>query len=72
MNLDERIEALAQSVELLSHMQKATEQHIVTLAQHGKRLEKLVTDIAEGTARLLQAIESHERRISDLEEHQRQ
>ena len=34
--------------------------------EHGK-LDSLVNDIAEGTARLLRAIESHEHRISRLE-----
>jgi hypothetical protein len=33
------------------------------------RLESLVTEIAEGTARLLHVVEAHEQRISDLEGH---
>jgi hypothetical protein len=35
-----------------------------------QRLEGFVTEIAEGTARLLHVVEVHEQRISDLEENQ--
>jgi hypothetical protein len=35
-------------------------------------LEGLVTEIAEGTARLLHVAEAHEQRIGDLEENQTQ
>jgi hypothetical protein len=61
MNIDERLEALTHSVELLAAMYK----------DNGKRmdhLEELVTDIAEGTARLLRVAEAHDERISRLEE----
>lgn len=60
MNMDERLEALTHSVELLAAMQEANEKQL-------QRLEKLTIDIAEGTARLLVVAESHEQRISDLE-----
>ena len=46
MNIDERLEALTHSVELLAAMHKDSEKRM-------QRLEELVTDIAEGTARLL-------------------
>jgi len=61
MNIDERLEALTHSVELLATMHKDQ-------MKRQDRLEKLVTDIAEGTARLLHVLEVHEQRISDLEE----
>lgn len=64
MNPDERIEALTQSVELLASIQRDSQKRS---DQRLARLEQLVTEIAEGTARLLRAVESHEHRISDLE-----
>jgi hypothetical protein len=63
MNLDERLEALTHSVELLATMHKDSEKRM-------QRLEGLVTEIAEGTARLLHVVEVHEQRISDLEGNQ--
>ena len=90
MNIDERLEAFTQSVELLAvfhkdnekdnekpmerldqHMQQFT-QEMKALGNRNLRLESLVVDIAEGTARLLRAVETHEQRISDLEGNQTQ
>ena len=88
MNLDERLEALTQSVELLASMHNDREKRMGRLEQAmerlglvaeriavgtdrltkgGTRLENLVTEIAEGTARLLHVVEIHEQRISALE-----
>jgi hypothetical protein len=67
MNIDQRLEALTQSVELLAAMHKDTMLGVEKLRKADSRLEKLVTEIAEGTARLLHAVESHEQRIADLE-----
>lgn len=53
MNLDERLEALTHSVELLASMQRDTESRIAQLAKNQKRLEQLATEIAEGTARVI-------------------
>jgi hypothetical protein len=60
MNIDERLEALTHTVELLATMHKDTEKRM-------ERLESLVTDMAEGTARLLHVAEIHEQRLSRLE-----
>ena len=75
MDIDERLEALTQSVELLAAMHRDNENRMVQfdgairqLSERNVRLEELVTDIAEGTARLLRTVEAHEHRISDLEE----
>lgn len=75
MNIDQRLEALTQTVELLASLHKDNEKRMERLDQHMEqfatrnvRLEGLVTGIAEGTARLLHVIEVHEKRISDLEE----
>lgn len=74
MNLDERLQALTQTVELLAAMHKDNENRMERLAQgmdrlskRNQRLEDLVTEIAEGTARLPHVVESHEQRLSDLE-----
>ena len=79
MNIDQRLEALTQSVELLAALHKDNEKRMEQFAQAMKglagrnaRLEALVTEIAEGTARLLHAVEAHEQRISDLEGNQSQ
>lgn len=86
MNIDDRIEALTQSVELLAGLHKDHDARLerldlivarldkiaARLDQRDTRLESLVTDIAEGTARLLRVVEAHEQRISDLEEHRPQ
>jgi ABC-type transporter Mla subunit MlaD len=53
MNIDQRLEALTQTVELLAH---AVNQH-----------DKLITEIMEGTARLLHVAQVHEQRIERLE-----
>jgi hypothetical protein len=78
MNLDERLEALVQSVELLATMHRENEKRVTKIVaaiervdQRELRLEVLVTEIAEGTARLLHAVEAHEERIAGLENKQR-
>jgi hypothetical protein len=75
MNIDQRLEALTQTVELLASLHKDNEKRMERLDQHMEqfatrnlRLEGLVTGIAEGTVRRLHVIEVHEKRISDLEE----
>jgi ABC-type transporter Mla subunit MlaD len=91
MDIDERLAALTQTVELLAAFHKDGEKrmerldrHMERLGQHmeqfaqatkglakrNERLEHLVTDIAEGTARLLHVAEVHEQRIGDLEGNQ--
>jgi len=72
MNIDERLAALTQSLELLASFHKDNEKRIERLAESHVRLESLVTQIAEGTARLLHVVEVHEHRISDLEGNQPQ
>jgi hypothetical protein len=79
MNIDERLEALTQTVELLAQMHKDNEQgmerfgrEMERLSERNTRLEGLVTEIAEGTARLLHVVETHEQRINNLEGNQPQ
>jgi hypothetical protein len=82
MNIDERIEALTQSVELLASLHKDGEKRMDRLASVVERmaisverlnkshveLEEIVTHVANGAARLLQVAEAHEHRISNLED----
>ena len=73
--LTERHEALTQTVEILTSDLGELQQVVKTLAgttaslkTGNERLEHLVNDIAEGTARLLRVAEVHELRISRLED----
>ena len=59
--LTERHEALTLNVELLT-------KDVRDLAQEMRSLGALVKDVALGTARLLHAVEGHERRIGALED----
>jgi hypothetical protein len=56
MTIDERLEALTRNLELLS---LETEKHDRQIAQLGT----LVTEVAEGTARLLRVVETHDHRL---------
>jgi hypothetical protein len=56
MTIDGRLEALTHNLELLS---LETEKHDKQIAQ----LSTLVTEVAEGTARLLRVVEMHEHRL---------
>jgi len=65
--LTERHETLTQTVELLTGDVRELTGAVKMLAKEHGNLDTLVNDIAEGTVRLLRAIESHERRITNLE-----
>jgi hypothetical protein len=85
MNLDDRLEALTQSVELLAGMHRENEVRIAAnerrFEANEKRMERLIgtvsqlaeltTQIAEGTARLLHTAEAHEDRIASLEDNRK-
>jgi len=89
INLDQRLEALTQSVEMLASMHKDNEKRIaageertvrmsaaleqlITVSGHINeriaRAEGMIVNLAEGTVRLLHAVESHEERITELEQ----
>ncbi len=63
MNIDERLEAIAQSVELIAHMQMKNEE------AHQKN-EVLLGQVMESVNSLARIAHAHERRISDLEDRQ--
>ncbi|MGB7131744.1 MAG: hypothetical protein WBD59_13090 [Candidatus Sulfotelmatobacter sp.] len=56
MNIDGRLQALTHNLELLS---LESEKHDRQL----DRAAKLITEVAEGTARLLRVVEMHEHRL---------
>ncbi len=62
MNIDERIEALTHSVELLSQMHQDNE----------KRHASYFGAISDAITRLTDMAESHEQRIRELENHREQ
>ena len=69
MNIDERLEALTQSVELLASMQKTSEQRAAK-----QRVETYMARMMQSITRLSNiasvhsiAIEDHQQRIEDLE-----
>jgi hypothetical protein len=61
MTIDARLEALTRNLELLS---LESEKHDRQL----DRAAKLVTEVAEGTARLLRVVEMHEHRPDSRDE----
>src|SRR5258708_26360388 len=61
MTIDERLEALTRNLELLS---LESEKHDRQL----DRAAKLVTEVAEGTARLLRGVEMHEHRLDSYDD----
>lgn len=74
MNLDDRLEALARSAEAhdrqLDALLQLAAKHDADIAKLATkhngdfaRVEKLVSEIAEGTARLLHAAELHQHRL---------
>lgn len=60
MTFDERIDRLTERHEALTYSVELLEGKL-------ERLSGFVNEIAEGTVRLLRAVESHERRLNDLE-----
>jgi len=61
MTIDERLEAVTHTLELLS---LESEKHDRQL----DRAAKLVTEVAEGTARLLRVVGMHEHRLDSYDE----
>jgi len=64
---DDRFEKIERTLEFLADAAARREVHASKTDQQIAQLTQLVNDIALGTARLLHAVESHERRIDKLE-----
>jgi phage-related minor tail protein len=60
VNIDERLEALAQTVEIMASMQQETERNL-------QRLGERVDAVTAAVAILVRIVESHERRLDNLD-----
>jgi methyl-accepting chemotaxis protein len=65
--IDERLEALTHSVELLAGMHKDTEKQIIKTQKALEKTQKVVAQMAEAMVRLGKIVGSHETRIRRLE-----
>lgn len=69
MSLDERIEALTQSVDLLASMHRATERNVVLMQkehrENERRLVKIHEDIRDAIDRLATIAVTHDDRLDD-------
>ena len=68
MTIDERLEKLAQRHEALTQTVELIGHELNTLTREVSTMRGFISDVAEGTARLLHTAEIHERRITRLEE----
>ena len=66
-DFDERINRLTQRHEALTQSLEPLSRQVQDMREDQRKLQSLVFDIAEGTARLLNVADSHERRLSRLE-----
>ena len=64
MNIDERLERLSERHEALT---QTVELMAARMEDRDKRLDGVLTQMAEGINRLLHVAEIHEQRIEDLE-----
>ena len=72
MSVDERLEALTHSVELLAGMQIETEKRMVTLIEQSARLHESMATLADGMAGITRIVLDHDDRIEKLEGEQPQ
>lgn len=68
MTIDERLEALTQSVELMAQMQKKTEENVNSLAKSTKRIERVGLLFAAEFHLRLQKLEDEIEREDDSKE----
>jgi hypothetical protein len=67
MSVDERLEALTHSVELLAGMQIETEKRMVRLIEQSARLQESMATLADGMAGITRIVLDHDDRIEKLE-----
>jgi hypothetical protein len=72
MSVDERLEALTHSVELLAGMQIETEKRMVRLIEQSARLQESMATLADGMAGITRIVLDHDDRIEKLEGEQPQ
>jgi archaellum component FlaC len=67
VTIDERLEKLAVRHEALTPTVEILTRDMIDLQKAMKETQKFVTEVAEGTARLLHVAQIHEHRITGLE-----
>jgi hypothetical protein len=72
VNIDERLEGLTHSVELLAGMQIETEKRMAQLLEQSTRLQDAIATMAEGVAQITRVVLDHDQRIDNLEGRQTQ
>jgi len=72
VNIDERLEGLTHSVELLAGMQIETEKRMAQLVEQSTRLQDAIATMAEGVAQITRVVLDHDQRIDNLEGRQTQ
>jgi phage shock protein A len=65
MNIEERLEALTQTAELLAGMRRHSEKKLDQLTQNVEGMRGFIDPVAQGTARLLNIAELPERRLDN-------
>jgi ABC-type transporter Mla subunit MlaD len=68
MTIDERLEALTQTVELIAHAQIKTDERIEKLTEDVAKLTGLMAETDRFINRLAHIAEAHEQRIEHLED----
>ena len=72
MNIDERLEGLTHSIELLAGMQIETEKRMTQLVEQSTRLQEAIATMAEGVAQITRIVLDHDQRLDNLEGNQTQ
>ena len=67
MNFDERLDRLAERHQALAESVQLLTRDVQSLAESVKTDERYISDVMEGTARLLHVAQIHEQRLSRLE-----
>ena len=67
MNIDERIEALTQTVERLAQMHQSDHEHLEELREITKQLKNLTGEVVALQSRMARILESHDGRLDRLE-----
>ena len=67
MNIDERLEAITTQLELLTHMQRDNETRFEQVEKNLDRVTGILAQVSGDIGALARIAESHDRRISDLE-----
>jgi hypothetical protein len=67
MDIEQRLEALTHSVELLAGMQVETEKHLTRIAEMQIETERRMQEFSNGMMQVARILANHENRIDRLE-----